>query len=145
MRWWDEECIEDEDSVISDPLLVERSRPVTDEEATHFEEICHAATPGPLVVDDKSAGGGTVIASLPDGHCVVSQSEEVAIHSDTVIAARANAELICRARCMVLRLLRDRRRWQRREQSLLGKIASLEARIEQQQARLRGRSTPHPR
>jgi len=133
MRWWDEECIENEDSVMTDPLLVERSKPVTDEEARRFEEICQAATQGPLVVDDKSDGGGTVIAYLPDGRFVVSQSQEVIASPDAVEAARANAELICRARCMVLRLLRDRHEWKRREQGLRKRIEFLEAEMERRE------------
>ena len=76
MRWWDEECIEDGDSVITDPLLVERSKPVTDEEARRFEDICQAATAGPLVVDDKSDGSGIVVAYLPDGDRVCAVLKE---------------------------------------------------------------------
>jgi hypothetical protein len=133
MRWWDEECIEDGDSVITDPLLVERSKPVTEEEAKRFEEICQAATPGPLVVDDKSDGGGTVVATLPDGRFVVSHSVDPVTCSDPEAAAQANGDLICRARCIVLRLLRDRWQWKRREQGLLKRIDFLEAELERQQ------------
>jgi len=133
MRWWDEECIDDEDSVITDPLLIERSKPVTDEEARDFEEMAQASTPGPLVVDDKSEGGDTVIASLPHGHSVVSQGEKVVTPADAVAAAKANAELICRARCIILRLLRDRRHAKRREQALRQRIEFLESEIERRQ------------
>jgi hypothetical protein len=133
MRWWDEDCIEDGDSVITDPLLVERSQPVTDEEARRFEEICQASTPGTLVIDDKSEGGGAVIACLPNGSNVVSQGEEPISQADAVDAARANAEMICRARCMVLRLLRDRDQAKCREQGLRQRIEFLENEIERRQ------------
>lgn len=133
MRWWDEECIEEEDSVITDSLLIERNTPVTDEEARRLEEICQEATPGPLVVDEKSEGGGAVIASLPDGRYVVSQGEEGITPPDAVAVARANAELICRARSMVLRLLRDREQSKRREQALRQRIEFLETEIQRRQ------------
>jgi hypothetical protein len=133
MRWWDEECIEDGDSVITDPLLVERSKPVTDEEARRFEDICQAATPGPLVVDDKSDGSGMVVAYLPDGRSVVNQNAESLASCNAEGAAAANAELFCRARCIVLRLLRDRRDCKRREQGLLKRIDFLEAELERRQ------------
>ena len=108
MCWWDEERFGDNDSVATDPLLIERSKPVTEEEARRFEEICRAATPGPLVVDDNSDGDGVVFAYLADGRTIVCRIEGPAPWLDPAEAAAANAELVCRARTMVLRLLRDR-------------------------------------
>ncbi|NIP87091.1 MAG: hypothetical protein GTO03_16625, partial [Planctomycetales bacterium] len=45
-------------------------------------------------------------------------------------AADANAQLICRARYLLLRLLRDRRQWQRERESLLERIRHLEAALQ---------------
>ena len=60
----------------------------------------------------------------PDGRSVVSQGEKVVSPADAIDAAHANAELICRARCIILRLLRDRRHAKRREQGGMEEIAA---------------------
>lgn len=130
MRWWDEE--RNEESATSDSVLLGRHGPVADDEADRFEAVCRAATPGPLVVDDTSEAEGVVVASLPDGRYVLSKSEEVVTQADAAATAEANAELICRARPMILRLLRDRQHWRRREESLLARIRSLEAKLERE-------------
>jgi len=46
--------------------------------------------------------------------------------------AAANAQLICEARCVLLRLLRDREQWKRQEEGLLKKIRELEEQLERQ-------------
>jgi len=129
MRWWDEEWGE---SVLSESLLLGQGGPIGDEEAERFEAICRAATPGPLVIDDRSDGSGVVVASLPDGRHVVSHSEQMASQADAEATAEANAGLICRARCMVLRLLRDRQHWRQREKDLLERVRLLEAELQRQ-------------
>ena len=114
-----------------DPLRVERSAPVREEEAAWLERICEAATPGPLLVDDAADGSGVVVATLPDGRSIVSLSPEAALDDEE--ALRANAQLICQARYMLLRLLRERDRWQTEREELLNRIAVLETVLEQQE------------
>jgi hypothetical protein len=128
MRWWDEECFEEFD--LADPLQHERIVPVEDDEADRMEELCRAATPGPLVIDDRSEGGGALIATLPDGRSIVSQCAGVVGEEESQAAIEANAQLVCRARCMVLRMIHDRRHWRQREQELLGRVEQLEGELE---------------
>jgi hypothetical protein len=120
-----------QDSDISDPLSIERSAPVDDQEATVIETLCLASTPGPLMTDDATEGQGVVVATLPDGRHIVSLSCEVSV-TEAETMTEANVQLLCRARHLILRLLRDRRR-------LLDRIRELEG-ADQQPA------TPtHPR
>jgi hypothetical protein len=126
MRWWDEECFDEFD--VADPLEQERIVPVDDEEADRYEAICRSATPGPLVIDDQSDGAGALVATLPDGRFIVTQ-HSLGEH-DSHAAVEANAQLICRARCMVLRLVHDRRCWHDREGQLVEKIRRLESELE---------------
>ena len=130
MHWWDD-CYDD--SEIFDPLRVERSRPMEDEEATLFEALCQAASPGPLVVDDRAGGEGAVVATLPDGRHIVSLRTAESFAADSPRTIAANAQLICEARFLALRLLRDREKWQCRERCLEEKIRSLQAELERQQ------------
>jgi len=108
-----------------DPLYIERSAPIDDDEAAQIELLCQSATPGPLVIDDDVAGEGALVASLPDGHMIVSLTAPVE-HTEDEEAARANAELICKARYLLLRLLRDRRQWNEERERLLNRIEELE-------------------
>ena len=112
-------------SGIFDPLCVQRSAPLEDEEAALVEALCQAATPGPLVVDDETSGDGAVVVSLPDGRLIVSLSASVE-HSQGEAVAHANAELICKARHLLLRLLRDRQQWKEEREFLLERIRTLE-------------------
>jgi hypothetical protein len=130
MRWRDVECFEGDDRF--DPLYLVRSRPVEDEEADLIEAICRAATPGPWVVDDATEGCGTLVATLADGRNVVSVRPPESCLDGAWSAAVANAQLICEARCVVLRLVRDRRRWKRREKRLREKIEQLQEQLERQ-------------
>ncbi len=127
MRWWEIEDFDDCD--MFDPVRVERSPKVEDTEAAVFEAICHSASPGPFVIDDQADGEGIVVASLPDGRLIVSIGATQPSEEDSEIQAEANARLFCEARCMILRLLRDRERWYEREQDLLNQIAVLESRL----------------
>ena len=127
MRWWEIEDFDDCD--MFDPVRVERSPKVEDTEAAVFEAICHSASPGPFVIDDQADGEGTVVASLPDGRLIVSIGAAQPSEEDGEIQAEANARLFCEARCMILRLLRDRERWYERERDLLDRIAVLEDRL----------------
>ncbi len=113
-------------SGIFDPLCVQRSAPLEDEEAALVEALCQAATPGPLVVDDETPGDGAVVACLPDGRMIVSLSASME-HVQGEAVAHANAELICKARHLLLRLLRDRRQWKEEQEFLLERIRTLEA------------------
>lgn len=108
-----------------DPLCVERSAPIDDDEAAAIEMLCQAATPGPLVLDDQSDGDGTPVVVLPDGRMVVSRMATIQSLVDPAVID-ANAELICRARYYLLRLLRDRQRWQSERQAMEERIAKLE-------------------
>jgi len=124
---WDEES-HDELEVL-DPLRVERRPPVTDDEAVVLEEICLAATPGPLVPDDRSDGDGTLVCTLPDGTHLVSVQAVRGDLEDARLAAAANAQLISEARSVILRLLRDRQRAKQRERELQERVRQLEAKL----------------
>jgi len=108
-----------QDSDISDPLRIERSSPMDDEEAAAVEALCLAATPGPLMADEAADGQGILVASLPDGRHIISLTSE-GCQSDAQCMAEANIQLICRARYLLLRMLRDRRQWLDRIQELEG-------------------------
>lgn len=129
MRWWEIEDFDDCD--MYDPVRVERSPKVEDTEAAVFEAICHSASPGPFVIDDQADGAGTVVASLPDGRLIVSIGATQPSEEDTEVQAEANARLFCESRCMILRLLRDRERWDERERDLLNRIAVLQSQVAQ--------------
>ena len=126
----DYDCFEDGDSF--DPLYFVRSRPVEDDHAEIVEAICHATTPGPWVVDDVSEGGGALVATLSDGRNIVSAVPAEGCLAGARSSAAANAQLICEARCLILRLLRDRQQWKRQEERLLQKIQELEELLERQ-------------
>ncbi|NUQ61623.1 MAG: hypothetical protein HUU20_03990 [Pirellulales bacterium] len=111
-----------------DPLQVERSRPVEDEEASQWEMVCQAASPGPLVLDDQADGGGIVVATLPDGRQLVSIAP-VGSPLDAMCISEANTELICHARFWLLRLLRDREHARQREEALRHQIEQLQAQV----------------
>lgn len=123
-----------QDSDVSDPLRVERSSRLNDEEAAAVEALCLAATPGPLMVDEAAEGQGVLVASLPDGRHVISVTSE-GCASDARCTAEANMQLICRARYLLLRMLRDRRH-------LLDRIRELEELTGQDQTR---RTPAYPR
>ncbi len=125
MTCWYRELAEAE-AVGYDPLCVERSAPINDDEAAAIETLCQAATPGPLVLDDATDGDGAPVAVLPDGRTVVSRTATVQSLIDPAVVG-ANAELICKARYYLLRLLRDRLCWQSERQALHARIAELEA------------------
>ncbi len=133
-------------SDIFDPLCVERSAPLDDEEAAMVEELCLAATPGPLVVDDEVAGEAAVVVSLPDGRLIVSLTAAVE-HAQDESVAQANAQLICKARYLLLRLLRDRQQWTQQRDLLFERIRTLEAalKLEQETAGQTGRVSSRPR
>ncbi len=127
MRWWEIEDFDDCD--IFDPVRVERSPIVEDTEAAVFEAICHSASPGPFMIDDQAGGEGIVVATLPDGRLIVSIGAAQPAEEDGEIQAEANARLFCEARCMILRLLRDRERCYEKERDLVDRIAVLESRL----------------
>ncbi len=125
MRWWEIEDFDDSD--VFDPVRVERSPRVEDTEAAVFEAICHSASPGPFMIDDQAGGEGIVVATLPDGRLIVSIGAAQPAEEDGEVQAEANARLFCEARCMILRLLRDRERWYERERDLVDRVAVLES------------------
>ena len=106
----------------------ERSAPVDDEEAALMETICREATPGPLAIEDAADGERAPVVSLPDGRLVVSLTASVEQANDDSVR-EANAQLICKARHFLLRLLRDRRQWQQQRERLQQRIRSLEAKL----------------
>jgi hypothetical protein len=124
MVWFEDEF----ESGPFDPLQVERSRPVDDEEASQWEMVCQAASPGPLVIDDQADGGGVVVATLPDGRRLISRTP-AGSPLDAMCLAEANTELICHARFWLLRLLRDREHGKRRERQLQQEVEELQARL----------------
>jgi len=118
------------DSDIFDPLRVERSASISDREAADIEALCQAATAGPLLTDDETEGDGVVVASLPDGRHIVSlTAQSPAEHRSAV---EANARLICKARYLLLRLLRDRARWRAERRRLCERMRALEATLEKE-------------
>jgi hypothetical protein len=127
MRWWAREGFDEFDMV--DPLLLDRPVPVEDAEVDRMETLCRAATPGSLVMDDQSDGGGELIATLPDGRLIVSERGEVLGDEEHRASVEANAQLICRARSIVLRMVHDRRCWRQREQQMLQRIEELERQL----------------
>ncbi len=127
---WDEDSHDELEAL--DPLRIERTPPITDDEAVVLEEICLAATPGPLVPDDMSDGDGTLVCTLPDGRHLVSVQAVRGEPDDAQAAAVANAQLISEARSVILRLLRDRTRAKRRERQLRERIRRLEQQLAQQ-------------
>ncbi len=126
-RMPDEDCFGDADEYV--PHFMRR-RPVDDDEAEIIEAICLATTPGPLVTDDVSDGGGALVATLPDGRNVVSVRPPASSPADAGTMAAANLQVICEARCWLLRLLEDRQRWRCREEEMLEKIRALEEQLE---------------
>ena len=113
------------DSDIFDPLRVQRSASISEQEAANIEALCQAATAGPLLTDDQTEGDGVVVASLPDGRHIVSLTAQCP--GEHRFAAEADAQLICKARYLLLRMLRDRDRWQAERRRLCERIRALEA------------------
>ncbi len=127
-RWHDNLDYLNHDDIF-DPLCVERSAPMDDGEAGLIEALCLSATPGPLVIDDEAEGEGAVVAGLPDGRLIVSLTASVK-HTDDRTASEANAQLICKARTMLLRLLRDRQQWNQQREFLQERIRTLEIAVQ---------------
>ena len=127
-RWYDDPAELDHCDIF-DPLCVERSAPMDDEEAALVEALCHAATPGPMVIDDQVEGEAAVVVSLPDGRMIVSLTASVE-HTEDEGVTHANAQLICKARFLLLRLLRDRQQWKEQREFLVERIRTLEAALE---------------
>jgi len=123
MNFWHEDYIDDSD--VFDLLRVERSSPMKDEEAASIEALCMEATPGPLIIDDQAEGDGSLVVTLPDDRHIISLTMD--IPAEDVRTCEANAQLFCRARHLILRLLRDRERWHSERAELLEKIETLEA------------------
>ena len=126
MRFWDDDCLHLglDDAEPFNPLLAGGSTPLTDEEVASIEALCEMATRGPLVIDDQASGEGVVVATLPDGRHIVSLAPDDP--SDDPKSIEANAQLIRQARCLLLRLLRDRDRWHMERDELLERMHSLD-------------------
>ncbi|MEE8452456.1 MAG: hypothetical protein V3R99_11100 [Thermoguttaceae bacterium] len=140
MSYWNESPDEVDPSIAFDPLSVQRSAPIEDEEAAMVEALCLAATPGPLVVDDETGGEGAIVVSLPDGRLIVSMTAPVEQTDDEAVTL-ANAQLICKARHLLLRLLRDRQQWKQQQEFLQERIRTLEAALHSQ--RTTGTTSEH--
>jgi len=140
MSYWYESPHELDPSTAFDPLSVQRSAPIEDEEAAMVEAICLAATPGPLVVDDETDGEGAIVVSLPDGRLIVSMTAPVE-HTGNEAVTLANAQLICKARHLLLRLLRDRQEWKLQQEFLQERIRTLETALHSR--RTKGTSAGH--
>ena len=129
MSYWLEGSDELDPEIAFDPLSVQRSSPIEDEEAAMVEALCLSATPGPLVVDDEADGDGAVVVSLPDGRLIVSMTAPVTQTDDEAVT-RANAQLICKARHLLLRLLRDRQDWKQQREFLQERVRTLESALQ---------------
>ncbi len=123
---WQEELRDRDAEVFFDPLCMHRGAALSDEQASRIEAVCQLATPGPLAVDDDVAGEGAVVASLPDGRLIVSRTSDVEDAEDDDVR-HANAELICKARHWLLRMLMDREQWTAERETLQHRISELEA------------------
>jgi hypothetical protein len=126
MKPWDEDCLHlaFDDTEQFNPLLTEGGAPITDEDAVRIEALCEAATRGPLLIDDQASGEGAVVATLPDGRHIISLAPDASSNDPATI--EANARLIRQARCLLLRLLRDRNRWCREREELLARLGIIE-------------------
>ena len=133
MSRWHSNADELDHCDIFDPLCVERCAPMDDPEAELLEALCQSATPGPLVIDDEAQGEGAVVASLPDGRLIVSLTAS-ARHMEDHAASEANAQLICKARTLLLRLLRERQQWKHQREFLQQRIRTLEIALQAEQA-----------
>ncbi len=122
MSSWEENLERDD---YFDPLCVERSAPMDDGEAELIKALCETATPGPLVVDDDTEGEGAVVVSLPDGRIIISLAASIE-HTEDDGVMDANAQLICKSRYALLRLLRDRQQWKHQKEFLENRIRTLE-------------------
>ena len=144
MNLWHENPDEVDPTIAFDPLCVQRSAPIEDDEAAMVEALCLASTPGPLVVDDEADGDGAVVVSLPDGRLIVSMTAPVEQTDDETVTL-ANAQLICKARHLLLRLLRDRRQWSQQREFLQERIRTLERSLQNRrdEAAAAHRGKPH--
>ncbi|MBN1908616.1 MAG: hypothetical protein JW818_02660 [Pirellulales bacterium] len=131
--WYEERLVlgADEDDLF-DPLCIERSGAMSEEEVAQIVQLCEAIGPGPYLTDDQATGEGTLVATLPDGRNIVSLAATG--RSDDPAAIEAHARLICQARCLLLRLLSDRDHWQVERDALIGQIRSLEAALAPQKS-----------
>ena len=127
MKPWDEDCLHlgFDDSEQFDPLMASGSLPLTEVDICSIRTLCEAATPGPLLIDDQTTGEGAVVATLPDGRHIVSLAPDAS--SDDPATVEANARLIRQARCLLLRLLRERDRWQLERSELLARLRAWES------------------
>ncbi len=137
MSRWREHSDGLDHSDLFDPLCVERTAPMDDEEAELVKALCQSATPGPLVIDDETEGDGAVVATLPDGRHIVSLTASVQ-HTQDRVAVEANARLICKAKNLLLRLLRDRQQWRHQQEFLQERIRTLETALESERTVAQG-------
>ncbi len=93
-----------------------------------------------------------MVATLPDGRSIVSLSALLGCLEDARSRAAADAQLICEARGLLLRLVRDRQRWKHLENRLREKIHALEEQLERKyeaveraERPLRALAPAHPR
>jgi len=143
MSRWREHSDGLDQSKMFDPLCVERSAPMDDEEAELVKALCQSATPGPLVIDDETEGEGAVVATLPDGRHIVSLTASVQ-HIQDRAAIEANARLICKAKNLLLRLLRDRQQWRHQQEFLQERVRTLETALESERAVTHGEGWKDP-
>ena len=139
MSRWQENTDGLDHTEIFDPLCIERSAPMGDEEADLLEALCRSATPGPLVIDDEAQGEGAVVATLPDGRMIISLTAAVE-HTEDPGAIEANAHLFCKSGNLLLRLLRDRRQWLAQRDFLQERIHTLETALRVEEAMGAGQS-----
>jgi hypothetical protein len=88
-------------------------------------------------------GEGAIVVSLPDGRLIVSRTATVE-HTEDKAVTQANAELICRARYLLLRLLRDREQWKAERATLVKRIERLETELKGAQTAARDAAWQDP-
>jgi len=127
MDFWDDDCLSVgyDDCERYASLLADQCAPLGQNDLAAIAALCEAAAAGPFLIDDEASGEGVVVATLPDGRHVVSLSSDRAAFEPERI--RANGRLFCQARSWLVRLLRDRLRLERERESLLARVARLEA------------------
>ncbi len=133
MARWHNDLDELSDLGVFDPLCMERSAPMDDQEAALIEALCNAATPGPLVVDDAAVADGAAVVGLPDGRTIVSLAVSAGQALDDS-TRHANVQLFCKARNSLLRLLRDRQQWGQQREFLLARIRTLETALDRDES-----------
>ena len=127
MRPWDEDCLHLglDDSEQFDPLRASGSLPLTDEDIDSIQRAVRGGHAGTAVDrrSDRRRRGRRGNAARRTAY----RQPCAGRLSDDPVAIEANARLIRQARCLLLRLLRERDRWQHERTELLARLREWES------------------